>query len=1526
MINSALRLFCVSLIVLCTTPKGATADFAQDLIRDVTRGIIQNEINRSRNEQKSNRSQSSSRPRPSGQSNTSSAQTRRAAAANQTAVTQRLLNDLGFNAGAVDGVSGRGTRRAISSYQVSRGFQPTGKLSRLQFAGLKADHARHLNPSAGLDLLPAEVRAAQLFLTELGFSTGGADGVWGPNSQRALDAYRRQNGIAVIPGIVPTDLAALSGSVNGIAPRTSNVAANSTPSFSVETPAALDTSDYSHIGGYRVIAESKWLNKYVAMQMLRAAPQLLEDAGNAQSWFNASVLSPDYGEHPQLAQQYLNGNTLEKEDLLKSFTAQASKDYLSVAPISPSNPLKLAVYDPVNFQDFVEGKGLPIRFEPIFQKDWELAHLRTRLRINANAQGTDYLPVTREQAKSWIGRDSDPKRALVQVFWGRITEIGQDATLNSFAMQVDDAFRVPSTFVVERVTLQYQSKDRQESAKVDPEVLYEWRLDDAPKVVAATSGLEFAKNLGLVIKDGHVFPGVTGATHAIKFKANTPVQRGKPYEDRYVIHRLLALTKLSIDPDWAQEGNIFAGLAYLLFDDAKLTSFFGQNAASIRRSPPPRSMIDPHFGLMPLGDEFATLRAKTAFLENELDGVMKQTPVWPMPVLNVAKLNLGEYDVQQQAFPIQNVPEGDFAYRTAMLIGGSDWIASADWIGNLPTTLPMSWERAEQLSRELDGYRTVYLAWTSDLDMSQDGTALENLAPQNFQNNGRIRPGRASLKTIGLYQDPDLTNLILEFDPSSVTTTESVDFEALAAGQELLSLPLMSMQDLFVSAMDSIGSSEALAAVLEQTPEVQSANEFTRDDMRQKAMADFQALPREERPMWIEASVILGEYNTTEGYFRIAQVERFNVDNSLKYRAQMGFELASPLEGMVLPVPLETARAIVEQDGRRLNLRFRSEIAGFRDETKPGDWVSFVATLAPQEMYFYRLDRQDQRVEVVAHINAADEAAKTASATYDVSDFAGLADLSLLYDPHVHDLMRLKYSDHQLTPEGLDGMMQNAARAYAGSTKPLGQAHPGPQFFDNFPSNATKEQRARVLDSFKTWILAKSQAIGTELTVRASLNTPSDCRMGFVRDASRMTRLERFPGLFDGYLVEQDTKALQEKSRSLEGTGKTLYLERGYLSSFGSIDAQTGYCKTGDGLFARGTSQQLFVLEGAPYRTIGVSDAAEMHDIDIHIENVEFMTEKDAEGLHVTGNVVETRWIDRLGNVVNTTPGTPPADQNLIVSAAVAAEQIPPEPTQIAQQEAVAAAPATATAPSPEAPSTPSDTASLVLGDGTTREIRSEYDLIGVKTGMSFDEAEEIIRNEVSITATVATNRVPETPQKMGFIRTLITDDGAQAFSLFGPTEAGPVVAAARVVQNLNGTWPVDAILSNLESKYSQFHETSFDMKSVWWHSKPTMISMACPRLPLTAPDQRFRELGFSGGDPNSINWLDVVLLTPAVPIDNEIDLQNRGECGSFVQFDTPTSALGGATDVFTIFLYDPGVSSVVTVPESEKVELNIKF
>lgn len=128
---------------------------------------------------------------------------------------QRNLNDLGFDAGPVDGLPGARTRAAVEAYQVSRGFPATGSLDPMQKVALEAEAARGRNGGvAGA----ADILEAQTYLRELGYDAGVPDGVWGPQSQRALDAFRRDVGLIGGVALGPRDSMALYQRVHGLAP------------------------------------------------------------------------------------------------------------------------------------------------------------------------------------------------------------------------------------------------------------------------------------------------------------------------------------------------------------------------------------------------------------------------------------------------------------------------------------------------------------------------------------------------------------------------------------------------------------------------------------------------------------------------------------------------------------------------------------------------------------------------------------------------------------------------------------------------------------------------------------------------------------------------------------------------------------------------------------------------------------------------------------------------------------------------------------------------------------------------------------------------------------------------------------------------------------------------------------------------------------------------------------------------------------------------------------------------------------
>lgn len=116
----------------------------------------------------------------------------------QTLELQALLNGLGYDAGAVDGLFGSGTRRAVRAFQAAQnlpadGFPTTSLLNDVRArAGVATEPERE---PRGLDR--RGVRELQRLLNRLGYSAGAADGVIGARTRNAIRAFERARSMEV---------------------------------------------------------------------------------------------------------------------------------------------------------------------------------------------------------------------------------------------------------------------------------------------------------------------------------------------------------------------------------------------------------------------------------------------------------------------------------------------------------------------------------------------------------------------------------------------------------------------------------------------------------------------------------------------------------------------------------------------------------------------------------------------------------------------------------------------------------------------------------------------------------------------------------------------------------------------------------------------------------------------------------------------------------------------------------------------------------------------------------------------------------------------------------------------------------------------------------------------------------------------------------------------------------------------------------------------------------------------------------
>lgn len=105
--------------------------------------------------------------------------------------TQERLQRLGFYDGAVDGLWGPETRDAVARFQRSQGLPVTARLDEATLRGIESA------PAAVRLSDETDVRAVQNRLRQLGFYDGSADGVWGPETQVALERFQRERGLNI---------------------------------------------------------------------------------------------------------------------------------------------------------------------------------------------------------------------------------------------------------------------------------------------------------------------------------------------------------------------------------------------------------------------------------------------------------------------------------------------------------------------------------------------------------------------------------------------------------------------------------------------------------------------------------------------------------------------------------------------------------------------------------------------------------------------------------------------------------------------------------------------------------------------------------------------------------------------------------------------------------------------------------------------------------------------------------------------------------------------------------------------------------------------------------------------------------------------------------------------------------------------------------------------------------------------------------------------------------------------------------
>lgn len=1366
----------------------------------------------------------------------------------QTMELQGNLNALGFDAGPIDGQPGRRTRAAIEAWQLSRGMAPTGQLSAMQRTALSTDVARTTGSPRAAEV--AELLEVQTYLSQLGYNPGRPDGVWGPRSQRALDAFRRDSGLPSAVGVLgPNDTAALFQRVHGVMRQGGTLAraavappaagavglpgapgpgfdcaeASVAAEFAIcassnlmaldralssawlsnetsgapeavaaqrawlaernacqadsdcieavmrrrigdlggEAPAAADdpvpvaaalTDEATrlHAASNQVLRAPDGLRRRLALLEIKREPSVLEDATiDAFRVAEAEAAATGGGYEAQAAFRSLNA--IEQADARAALRLELIAAAQNQTEVTPEAPLPVALYLPVRLGEFAEGEGLGILgATPTQVLIGDRSYPLGTMAIDLDLPGTRRIAMDRTEASTFIDRVQSAlrERTLTQVVWGRVTRIGVDETVESFARQ-SDTYGTPATFVPERVELHLLERSRQGVVPVaaGASPLHAWNIGtgDGEVPEGGLSALELARSLGLPIEEGRV-----------------SVALDRSGGDAAAWAEFGSLAWLGENPDAAREGDHFIPVAAALLSESQKRAFFGA-AAYVEAGGDLATMMihDGYAAYMGdvFPDEFARQDARRTFLEDYYDQILARTPAWPLPVLHRAPVQLGEYDFDTQSFPLQYVAQetsmddGSPVYRVVQL--PMTYLASAERFGRLPDRLEMPADEARVL-RQIAGDNRIILAWWASLDWSVDQSALETAFDTYGQMEGR-RVGKGALTRLGLFAGPDLSWSLQELDPEQVlmpvpdpeapsqaepSPDLPADVAALAQIERATPLDLLGWVARFRG-----GGDEVYEELARTQNEVRQANEFQEAEVV-ATLADA-IRGAGDGPIWLEGFIELGRYDIESGTFAVSDGSGYQWQQS-----QGQINITAKLIGDTLfaPIPVEeaVARSIVEMRDRGASM-----LVLVQPEAMTSEHENYYELLVrPQEVIFYRDEMNTgMPTQVIARRSFAEANAKAQERVerrFETGEFDGLADAQLSIDRHVVDLLLIGDGFEPDDP-ALDQMLMAAwQHEIAGANEP------GPRFFEPDEARPMADWIALHRDAFRSYMAAKAAAAGSHFSVRIVRQTQDQCH-----DAIEPQGLYNSPGV--GEILTGFSEDLSQ-----------LMLRRQEAAGPDQLDRRYAFLQSRPSVQWEGCDDWLaaIVLADAIHEGAGLGQSA-ASVVSFDLERVERVVSNAAvPDVVIFGTAGSTRLEaadGTLGDPIEAAAMNGSDDAAGDAEAPGAAEAGWPDPIE------VDAAPAA-------------------------------RDLLGLKPGLTMAEATGMVAEFDDVVqvfeTTIPIENGSPAERALAYQKIFVRRDGSEALILASYSPDGEVIAIKRRLVTDSGVLPYDQIRSALEAKY----------------------------------------------------------------------------------------------------------------------------
>lgn len=230
---------------------------------------------------------------------------------------QTILNNLGYNAGSVDGIFGTNTENAVKQFQQNMGLSVDGIVGKNTWDKLL--NSTNEYPTIKKGSKNNYVTIAQNRLNELGYEAGSADGIFGTNTENAVKAFQSANGLSV-DGIIGKNTWAKLNSDSAV------------PASAISEPATehFKLSEYRCKDG-SLPPKSMWPKIQENMNLLE---KIRAELGGHAITITSGYRSPEYNE--QLRKKDPNGVAKDSQHL------HGTAADIQVSGVSPSKVYQVA--------------------------------------------------------------------------------------------------------------------------------------------------------------------------------------------------------------------------------------------------------------------------------------------------------------------------------------------------------------------------------------------------------------------------------------------------------------------------------------------------------------------------------------------------------------------------------------------------------------------------------------------------------------------------------------------------------------------------------------------------------------------------------------------------------------------------------------------------------------------------------------------------------------------------------------------------------------------------------------------------------------------------------------------------------------------------------------------------------------------------------------------------------------------------------------------------------------------------------